>query len=226
MLDDLVKMIPQSVRNQPGRALYSGRQAFAGPSDLYIIDYHPGRSPEESTEKVREQIDRVLNHPPQWSAYVDEQWDRKPPGSRPQQRRLNHLFEQLGLNPQAVPAAPLIFRRWDPANEPSGAERRQWADECWPFHQAVIDRLEVKIVVCLGSYARYWVLKKERELTGVEPQQIDSFTAKDKAARSSYAYQSGNRYIVTLTHPTRTNWINPNADPTELVKRTLDKVRG
>ena len=37
MLPELVKTIPQSMINHPGRALYSGRRAFAGPAELYII---------------------------------------------------------------------------------------------------------------------------------------------------------------------------------------------
>ena len=35
-----------------------------------------------------------------------------PRGEWPQQRRLSHFLEQLGLNPYAVPAARLTSRRW------------------------------------------------------------------------------------------------------------------
>lgn len=227
MLEDFVQLIPRSLLNQRGRALYSGRAAFDHPSDLYIIDYHPGDIHPKSPETVEEQINQVLNHrPPEWSGYLDESWDGLQPGNHRIQKRIVHLCEGLGLNPRAVPASHLIFQCWEIAGAPAPAVQRQWAADCWPFHQAVIDRLGVKVLVCLGRNASGWVLKKERELTGVEPQQIDSFTAKDKAAWPSYAYQSGNRYIVTLTHPIRASWINPNADPTDLVKRTLAKVRG
>ena len=226
MLDDFINLIPDSLLNQPGEVLQSGRQAFAEPSDIYIIGYHPGGNPEEAPYTVGESIDLVLNHrAAEWSAYLDESWDGKPPGSRPLQRRIAHLCGGLGLNPRKVPASHLIFQRWDEANKPSPGTQREWAAECWPFHQGGIEQLGVKILVCLGSYARGWVLKKERE-TGVEPQRFDSFTAQNKWAWQSYAYQAGNRYILTLTHPTWADWINPNADPTELVKRTLSKVRG
>lgn len=223
MLDDFIQLIPHSLLNQPGSALDSGRQAFAGPSDIYLIGYHPGG---QAPETIGEQIDGVLNRKAtDWSAYRDEVWDRPPPGGHRIQKRIVHLCTGLELNPRAVPASHLIFRRWHTDAEPSAAEKQQWAAECWPFHQAVIDRLGVKVIVCLGSDARNWVLRKERELTGLLPQRFDSFTAKDKGAWSSYAFQSGSRYIVALTHPARANWINPNADPTELVKRTLAKAR-
>lgn len=222
MLEEFVKLIPKSFLNQPGSALDSGRQAFAGPSDVYLIGYHSGG---QSQELLEEQINGVLKRKEaEWSAYMDAKWGRPPAGSHRIQRRIVHLCAGLGLDPRAVPASYLIFRRWPTDVKPSAAEKRQWAAECWPFHQAVIERLGVKMVVCLGSDARDWVLKKEEQLTGVEPQQIDSFTAKDKGAWRSYAYQSGNRYIVTLTHPAMANWINPNSDPTELVRRTLEKV--
>lgn len=38
--------------------------------------------------------------------------DIDPRGEWPQQQRLNRFFEQLGLNPYAVPAARLVFRCW------------------------------------------------------------------------------------------------------------------
>ena len=224
MLEEFVELIPDSFLNQPGSALDSGRQAFAVQPDIYIIGYHSGG---QSPELLEEQIDRVLHREDaNWCAYKDEVWGRPPPGSHRIQKRIVHLCAGLGLDPRAVPASYLIFRRWDAANEPSAAVKREWAEKCWPFHQKVIDRLDVKIVVCLGRPASDWVLKKERGRIEREPQQIDSFTAQNKWKWSSYAYQSGDRYIVTLLHPSMANWINPNADPTELVRRTLAKVRG
>lgn len=227
MIEELVKRIPQSMLSCPGKALGSGRRAFAGPVDLYILDYHPGSNPEQFPETVAEQIHRVLNQEPaEWSAYRDESWQGQPEGSRPQQKRVAYLCDSLGLNPGKIPAAQLIFRRWDAASTPAADVERQWSEECWPFHQAVIDRLEVRVVVCLGSYARDWVLKMERERTGVEPEQVDGFVADNKGAWPSYVHQAGDRYIVSLTHPVRANWINPSADPTPMVRRALAEVRG
>ena len=225
MLEDFVQLIPHSLLNQPGRALYSGRQAFDHPSDLYIIDYHPGGSPEEFPETVGQQIDQVLNHrPPQWSAYLDEPWRDNPPGSRPQQRRLSHLFEQLGLNPQAVPATPLIFRCWqhdEDDDAPSTVEKQQLMAACWPFHQAVLDHLGVRVVVCLGSETGNSV----RHNLGASPEPVREFAENNRRQWHSYAYQAGRRYILTLAHPVRANWINPDTDPTPLVQWALARVR-
>ena len=227
MIEELVKRIPPSMLNLPGGVLHTGRRAFDNPAEIYILDYHPGSNPEQFPETVAEQIHRVLNQEPEeWSAYRDESWQGQPEGGRPQQKRVAYLCESLGLNPGIIPAAQLIFRRWDAASTPAAAVERQWAEDCWPFHQAVIDRLEIRIVVCLGSAARNWALKKEREKTGVMPEPVDKFVADNKWAWRSYVYPAGDRYIVSLTHPVWTNWINPAADPTPMVRRALAKVRG
>ena len=227
MIEELVKTIPQSMLKLPGGALHTGRRAFDSPAEIYILGYHPGGNPAESTETVGEQIHQVINRKPEaWSAYLDDPWDGKPPGTQRIQKRVAHLCAGLGLDLQAIPASHLIFPCWDADSEPGAAVERQWAEECWPFHQAVIDRLEIRIVVCLGSTARNWVLKKEREKTGVEPELVDKFVADTKSAWPSYVHQAGDRYIVSLTHPVRANWINPSADPTPMVRRVLAEVRG
>ena len=227
MIEELVKRIPQSMLKLPGGALHTGRQAFDSPAEIYIIGYHPGGNPAESTETVGEQIHRVINRKPDaWSAYLDDSWDGKPRGSQRMQRRVAHLCAGLGLDLRAIPSSHLIFPCWDAGSEPGAAVERQWAEECWSFHQAVIDRLEIRIVVCLGSYARDWALKKERERTGVMPEPVDKFVADNKWAWRSYVYPAGDRYIVSLTHPVWSNWINPTADPTPLVRRVLAEVRG
>ena len=227
MIEELVKTIPQSLLKLPGGALHTGRRAFDSPAEIYIIGYHPGGNPAESTETVGEQINQVLNHKSaQWSAYLDDPWDGLPPGEQRMQRRVAHLCAGLGLDLRAIPTSHLIFPCWNAGSEPGTAVERQWAEECWPFHQAVIDRLGVRIVVCLGSAARNWALKKERERTGVEPEQVDGFVADNKGAWPSYVHQAGDRYIVSLTHPVRANWINSAADPTPMVKRILAEVRG
>lgn len=223
MIEELVKTIPQSMRRCPGKALGSGRRAFAGPADLYILDYHPGSNPEQFPETVDEQINRVLNEEPaEWSAYRDESWQDQPRGSRPQQKRVAYLCDSLGLNPGAIPAAQLIFRRWDAASAPAADVERQWAEECWPFHQAVIDRIGVRVVVCLGQYPGNWTRRK----LGADPDPVAEFRETNNRGWESNIWQAGDRYIVSLSQPVRANWINPTADPTPLVRRVLAEVRG
>lgn len=223
MIEELVKTIPQSMLSCPGKALGSGRRAFDSPAEIYILDYHPGSNPEQFPETVDEQINRVLNQEPEdWSAYRDESWQGQPEGSRPQQRRVAYLCDSLGLNPGIIPAAQLIFRRWDAASTPAADVERQWAEECWPFHQAVIDRIGVRVVVCLGQYPGNWARRK----LGVASDPIAEFKESNHRGWESNVWQAGDRYIVSLTHPVRANWINPSADPTPLVRRALAEVRG
>ena len=223
MIEELVKTIPQSLLKLPGGALHTGRQAFDLPADLYILGYHPGGNPAESTETVGQQINRVLNHKPaEWSAYLDDSWDGKPPGSQRMQKRVAYLGESLGLNLRAIPSSHLIFPCWNAGSEPAAAVARQWAEECWPFHQAVIDRLGVRVVVCLGQYPGKWACRK----LDAAPEAIAEFKEANHRGWASNVHQAGNRYIVSLSHPVRANWLNPAADPTPLVRRALAAVRG
>ena len=220
MLEEFVELIPDSFLNQPGSALDSGRQAFAVQPDIYIIGYHSGG---QSPELLEEQIDRVLHREDaNWCAYKDEVWGRPPPGSHRIQKRIVHLCAGLGLDPRDVPASYLIFWRWTTDVKPSAAEKQQWAADCWPFHQEVIDRLGVKIVVCLGGETG----NRVRKNLGASPEPVREFVENNRRRWRSCAYQAGHRYILVLTHPTQANWENSNADPTPLVQWALDQVRG
>ena len=131
MIEELVKTIPPSMLKLPGGALHTGRRAFDSPAEIYILGYHPGGNPAESTETVGEQIHRVINQKPDaWSAYLDDSWDGKPPGSQRMQKRVAHLCAGLGLDLRAIPTSHLIFPCWDAGSEPGAAVERQWAEEC------------------------------------------------------------------------------------------------
>ena len=223
MIEELVKRIPPSMLKLPGGALHTGRRAFESPAEIYIIGYHPGGNPAESTETVGEQINQVLNHKSaQWSAYLDDPWDGLPPGEQRMQKRVAHLCAGLGLDLRAIPTSHLIFPCWNSGSEPGAAVERQWAEECWPFHQAVIDQLGVRVVVCLGQYPGNWARRK----LGAASEPVAEFRETNNRGWESNVYPAGDRYIVSLTHPVRANWLNPTADPTPMVKRILAEVRG
>ena len=87
--------------------------------------------------------------------------------------------------------------------------------EPWP--QAVIDRLGVKVVVCIGKRAGNWV---RQQFNAHEP--IDWFTERNKRQWESHSHRSDHGIIVvTLTHASQADWTKPASDPTNLVKRAL-----
>ena len=97
-----------------------------------------------------------------WSAYRDESWTGLTPGTATLQRRMLHMFRKLNLNPGEVPASNLVFVRSERKAKLSG-EFSQLAKECWTFHEAVVNKLRVRVILCLGrnleiGSARGWVL--------------------------------------------------------------------
>ena len=92
------------------------------------------------------------------------------------------------------------------------------AQMCWPFHQRVIDRLGVRVVVCFGKRAGNYVRQQfdaHRE--------IDQFIETNNRGWKSTTHQGTDGLkIVTVTHPSRADWRNPAADVTPLVRRALE----
>jgi len=53
-------------------------------------------------------------------------------------------------------------------------------------------------------------------------QRIDSFVESNRRGWTSEAHITPDgRAVITVTHPGRADWRNPNADPTALVQRVL-----
>ena len=223
MIENFEKLIPKSQRKRSGKAFYSGRRAFEAQSDLYIIGLNPGGKPKDyQKETVRRHTRGVLhNKPTNWSAYKDEAWGNQAKGEDVHQRRVRYLFRKLKLNARKVPASNLIFPRSQSKKKLKG-DFKELACECWPFHEAVIKQLEVRVVVCLGKDVGKWVCD---HLDARAP--IDEFVEiYPKRRWKSHTHKNASGLtVVTLTHPSNADWTNPNADPTGLVVNALNKTR-
>ena len=108
MIEDFASLIPDSLLERSGKGFYSGRTAFENTSKLYVLGLNPGGSPElQATQTIGRHTNKVLGQTPNgWSEYQDESWSGLPAGTRGLQRRILHLFSQLHLDPQQVPAIP------------------------------------------------------------------------------------------------------------------------
>lgn len=221
MIDEFAKLIPPSLMDKSGEVFYSGRRAFSAPSDLYILGANPGGSPEDKPNStIRLHAEQVLhNTQANWSAYKDECWYGRAPGKSQMQRRMLHLFGELELNPGEVPCSEVVFLRSKDLSRLSG-DFNQLAEECWPFHQAVIDRLGVRVVVCLGKDAGTWVRNK---LDAHRPlcKFTDTKPGYTLGWKSESHVNADGMVIVRLSHPSRAIWTDSLSDPTMLVKRAL-----
>lgn len=116
----------------------------------------------------------------------------------------------------AVPASCVVHVRTATESELSPQFHRL-ASLCWPFHRAVIDTLGVRVVVCFGRRGADFV----RHQLGAHTQ-VDSFIETNNRGWASNTYIAGSGIkVVQVTHPSRADWRNPQADISPLVSRAL-----
>ena len=213
--------IPARLLSQSGKVFYSGRGAFSGPGDLYILGLNPGGDPDaQASETIGADLVRFREGPASWSEYADESWRGAPPGTWGMAPRILHMLASLDLDPRAVPASNVIFVR--SSTEATLKKNKEVLIQmCWPIHRAVIEALGIRVVTCFGGTAGRWV----RQRLGAE-WQVDSFKEGNRRGWRSEAHATRDgRMVITLSHPGRANWCNPDADPTCLVRRALAKCQ-
>ena len=217
MIEEFAASIPARLLDKSGSVFYSGRAAFASPSGLYVLGLNPGGSPiVQANETVGWHTNKVLNQcPDEWSAYSDENWGG-PPGGRGLQPRVLHMFRRLGLDARRVPSSNVVFLR--SVSESTLEEKFDGlAAEIWPFHQRVIDKLEIRVILCFGAKAGTWIA---RQLGAMQSEQ--EFVEQNNRRWRTRAFVNGiGHTVIVATHPSRANWVSPSADPTALIKTAL-----
>jgi len=219
-LVDLISLVPVELRCRSGAVFYSGKASFSRPSPVYLLGLNPGGLPGlQATETIGVDLEEWPRKPELWSAYCNASWNGRPPGQYGIQPRILHLMHKVSLDPRLVPSSNVVFVR--SAGEADIAlELPSLLAACWPFHAAVIERLSIGVIICLGGTAGAWV----RRHLGAD-QWVESFTEDNKREWVSSTYRDGGgRQVVTLSHPGRVNWCNPKADPSSLVAQALDRA--
>lgn len=218
MIEDFVKNIPPNLQHKSGIVFYSGRAAFSGCRELYILGLNPGGDPtEQANETVAWHTSKVVRDKPyKWSEYSDESWKGKPPGKHGIQPRILHLLKNLDLEPGEVPSSNIVFKRSRKVSDISNWQ--QLAEMCWRFHCEVINRLQPRVILCLGKDAGDFVREKTRAHN-----LIDCFVETyPKSRRKSMCFTNHEgRKVIRASHPSWADWTNPDADPSELVLRAL-----
>lgn len=210
-------VIPAELLPLSGKVFYSGRNAFSRPATVYMLGANPGGDPDsESENSIAADTHWVATDAPvDWSAYRDESWKGKPPGTHGMQPRVLHMFKAVGLEAGDVPASNLVFQRSRREADLSGFEHL--AHACWPFHQYVLDSLRPKVVVCLGKTAGTYVCRK----VGAH-RLMETFTERNDRRWQSEWYRAPNGLsVVVVTHPSIANWCNPVTDPTGLITKAM-----
>ena len=227
---DFARRIPESLKQKTGYVFFSGRTAFSKQSDLYILGINPGgEDPTDTPDtSLDSRIKEVLyNKKDDWAALKDGCWCGRCEGlpcTHFLQRNLRHLIKQAGMNPRDVPVSEVVFRTSRGLATLDG-KYEDYADLCWSFHEAVLEKLGVRVVVCYGKPSGEYVRQR---LDATE--KVDEFivplgeTGKRKSRAFSYRNTDGIA-VVNLWFPGNGQpyWINPKTDPTGLV---LDALQG
>jgi len=220
---ELLDAIPERLRGVSGTALYSGLAAWTSPCPIYLLGYNPGGEPGSDT--IYGNAENLLhNLPANYSAYRDEAWDpggrRHATGQAPMQQRVRYLLDRLGLDPGEVPTSNVIYARSRRVAHMASEQAEEWAEACWPFHARMIERLGVKVVVCFGGEAAWFVRSKMNAHT-----ETCRFVETNRRGWTSRTFTGLGPTVVQLTHPGIANWRNSNSDPTGLVLRALEAHR-
>jgi hypothetical protein len=220
MIEEFAKLIPESIKNLSGAVFYSGRNAFQGKKDLYIIGLNPGGADilhkDATVSRHTETILSMAN--PDWSEYKDEIWGGTKPGVYGLQPRILHLLRILNLSPSEIPASNVCFVR-SPREINISDNLDEYCELCWPFHEKVINELGIKVILCFGKSAGSFIRKKLKT-----NKLIDEFVEKNDRRWSSQVFENNTGQIVIIaTHPSIADWTNPNSDPSHLVKKYLAK---
>jgi len=169
---------------------------------------------------VQTHSDFVLKKAPErWSAYCDESWTGRPTGKAALQRRVQHLLSRLGLNPRLVPASNLVFSRSRRLEKLDG-DYSQLADLCWPFHDAVIENLSPKGIICFGADASKHVMRRVGAAKWLGKFQ-ETYPNRSWTSRVWQNPSSG-LLVFELSHPSSADWTSPSADPSPMVKAALE----
>jgi hypothetical protein len=217
LIDQLVSRIPRALLPVSGSVFYSGRAAFTAPSRLYVLGLNPGGSPvKQAAETIAWHTDRVLNRmPAEWSAYSDESWNGRAPGSVGLQPRVLHMMRGLGLDARRVPSSNVAFVR--SARESTLDRFSELAGAAWPFHEYVIRELGVRCVLCFGKSAGTWMatrLGATRELGRIVEKNDRRWSTVALANPEGIS-------VVIATHPSIADWTAPPSDPTPFVRSIL-----
>ena len=218
MLDDFLGLVDGAVLQRSGGVFYSGRSAFSEARPVYLLGLNPGGDPRRMSGATiaRHIADARARTKADWSEYSDVSWDGSASGSAPIQRRVRHLLRNLGLDARSVPASNVVFVR-SVSELDLRKEKKELLRACWPVHEAVISRLGVRLVICMGRTAGDWAC----EQLGADTLEREFFEANDRGWRSVLARNPQGIRVATLTHPARAAWDVPATDPSPLLKGLL-----
>ena len=215
------RLVPDSLLDCSGEVFYSGGAAFSGSRDVYLLGYNPGSDPSverqagDELNTVRSSIEKACNWSSDRFSLYFEEWEKG--RSQTMQRGIERFFAKSGLDPCLTPSSNCIFVRSPDIRSMPKATRQGLEDACWQFHQAVIEQLGVKAILCMGGDA-YEAVRRRFRITNQVDEEPDGW--RPPRMHRAFTTKSG-MLIFKLTHPSRGHWQIERNNPARLVRRVL-----
>ena len=222
MITKFAKFIHPELEDCSGAVFYSGRDAFSGIKDIYVLGLNPGGDPSKRLDDtIGKHTDKVRSEKPdRWSEYSCERWGDKERGQARIQRSVIHLLKKLGYDPCDIPASNVVFTRTVSAKELNKDKRKRdrLSNACWRFHRKVISHIEPKLILCMGRDAQEILQEKTNA-----NEEIESLAKKYKGQYTVQVFrnQRGCR-LAYVWHPSRIGWTDENRDPSGVVRQALE----
>lgn len=160
--DAALRELPEAILDASGRALYSPASTLSSGSPIYFLGLNPGEAPDgielHSSLTVRDDLDRLANDTISLHGYLDEKWKTNDPGIAPIQVAGQQVFSILARGSsedgerllRRSPTSNFILQR-SPAEadlqKRTGMKPSDLAEQCWPFHQAVLKATGCRFVL-------------------------------------------------------------------------------
>ncbi|MCP4934709.1 MAG: hypothetical protein GY927_11015 [bacterium] len=222
MIEELAKCIPSELRFKSGNVFYSGRAAWNAPAEIYILGFNPGGEPPLIGASDENSFDTVGGHTrfilknafEHYSTWLDASWNSNQPGEAPLQKSMQHVMNKLGLDLRFLPSSNLVFPRSKGSSD-LGNEEKKLIEQCWPFHQLVIDNLTPKVLFCFGV--------PTGEIAAKHLAAPPELFAKNKIYSYSYKAWKVDQgpLVFGLHHPSYANWTIPKYDPSDWIADTI-----
>jgi len=220
-MSNFLNLVDISLVTRSGSIFYSGQSAFLEETDLYILGLNPGGSPlEQATETIQADMQLSRSMRNEWSAYQDDAWQGKEPGSHGMQPRVLYLLKKMGRDPRKTPSSNVVFVRTNREAD-LVAEKEALLTTCWRVHAKVIDTLRIKTIICFGGTAGLWVREKlnAHDLIG-------TFIENNNRRWTNRAHCNAfGQCVITLTHPSIVDWTATATDPSSFVISMMTSPR-
>jgi hypothetical protein len=222
MIEEFYKNIPKELLKESGEVFYSGKNAFTGKKNIYILGINPGGSKEEHLdETIEKQAKKTLNiskKNPDWSEYKDGKWEKSLQGKHVFQIRMQYLFKKLKLSPYQIPASNLVFVRSRREAELNKTLYKEYAELCWTnFHEKIIQTLGIKIIICLGNTPGNFVRKKLNM-----NKKLVYYPERNNRKWATKIYENDKKQkVIIIPHPSVSDWTTDDCDPSVIVSKYI-----